>query len=117
LLFGAGLVFLLAARQAQTWAHRLALGAAFAQTLVTVIALPGDPSLDAFKVWIVNGFFIALWAGSALLFRRRRRPGPAARVALPARAAARAQKGCRRRRDRLLQQARHEYSPRQRFIF
>jgi hypothetical protein len=43
---------------------------ALAQALVTVIALMAENYRDAFEILILNGFFVALWVGSALLFRR-----------------------------------------------
>jgi hypothetical protein len=46
------------------------LATALAQALVTVIALIAENYRDAFEILLLNGFFVALWVGSALLFRR-----------------------------------------------
>jgi hypothetical protein len=56
---------------------------ACAQALVPVIALliwrPGvatpDEFLGVFKVFVLNSFFVVLWIGSAILFRRASRLG------------------------------------------
>ena len=47
---------------------RALFAAALAQALVATIAMIA--SAQYFEFLIVNGFFIALWVGSALLFRR-----------------------------------------------
>ena len=49
---------------------RALLATAFAQALVTSIALIAGNYPDALKIVLLNGFFIALWAASAFLFRR-----------------------------------------------
>jgi hypothetical protein len=52
---------------------RALFATALAQALVTVIALIaelGSPWSGPGEILILNGFFIALWIGSALLFRR-----------------------------------------------
>ncbi len=46
------------------------LATALAQALVTVIALIAEKFVDALELVLLNGFFVALWLGSALLFRR-----------------------------------------------
>jgi hypothetical protein len=51
----------------------LALATALAQALVTVITLIaelGSPLSGPVEILLLNGFFIALWIVSALLFRR-----------------------------------------------
>ena len=54
--------------------HGMALvlfATALAHAVVTVVALVITPwDLDAFKTLALNGFFVALWVASALLFRR-----------------------------------------------
>ena len=58
----------------QPWGMARALFAtALAQGLVTVIALLTQQNLSVFEILIVNGFFAALWVGSALLFLRANR--------------------------------------------
>jgi len=53
---------------------RAALATALAQTLVVVIVLtaglgvPGKPGLGG--ILMMNGLFVVMWAGSALLFRK-----------------------------------------------
>jgi hypothetical protein len=52
---------------------RALFATAFAQALVAVIALIagwGDPGSGALEILVLNGFFVALWVGSAWLFRR-----------------------------------------------
>ena len=49
---------------------RALFATALAQALVAVIALIAERYLAVFELLILNGFFIALWVGSALLFRR-----------------------------------------------
>ena len=52
---------------------RALFATALAQALVTVVALIaelGSPWSGPGEILILNGFFIALWVGSALLFRR-----------------------------------------------
>jgi hypothetical protein len=52
---------------------RTLFATALAQALVAVIALIaklGSPLSGPGEILILNGFFIALWVGSALLFRR-----------------------------------------------
>jgi hypothetical protein len=53
---------------------RVLLATALAQVLVTMIALVAGmqhyPGSSVFEILGVNGFFIALWVGSALLFRQ-----------------------------------------------
>jgi hypothetical protein len=52
---------------------------ALAQAVITVIALIITPwGLDSFKAFVLNGFVIALWAGSAWLFWRAGQLEPAA---------------------------------------
>ncbi|HKK47195.1 MAG TPA: hypothetical protein VJ964_16830 [Balneolaceae bacterium] len=50
------------------------LATAFAQGLIVVITIiigmQQDPVIPVFQILYENGFFIALWIGSALLFRR-----------------------------------------------
>ncbi|MDX1583489.1 MAG: hypothetical protein R3338_07815, partial [Thermoanaerobaculia bacterium] len=51
---------------------RAMLATAIAQTIVTAIALIydlGAPSSGANEILLLNGLFITLWIGSALLFR------------------------------------------------
>jgi len=49
---------------------RALFATALAQALVTVIALIAEKNLAVFEILMLNGFFVALWVGSALLFRR-----------------------------------------------
>ena len=49
---------------------RALFATALAQALVAVIALIAEKDLAVFQLLMVNGFFVALWVGSALLFRR-----------------------------------------------
>jgi hypothetical protein len=49
---------------------RALFATALAQALVTIIALIAENYLAAFEILMLNGFFVALWVGSALLFRR-----------------------------------------------
>jgi hypothetical protein len=55
------------------------LAAALVQALVALYALVTQADLNAVQIVLLNGFFIALWAGSALLFRlaARSQPRPA----------------------------------------
>jgi hypothetical protein len=59
---------LLARFQPQGLARAL-FATALAQALVTLVALFAEGTQDAFKIVMLNGFFVALWAASALLFR------------------------------------------------
>lgn len=43
---------------------------ALAQIFVTGITLLSEKDLELFEVLVLNGFFVALWAGAAWLFRR-----------------------------------------------
>ena len=43
---------------------------ALAQAAVTVIALLTEPHPDVYQLVLLNGFFVALWAASAVLFWR-----------------------------------------------
>jgi hypothetical protein len=49
---------------------RVLFAAALAQAVVTVIALVMEQGADALEIVMVNGFFVALWVGSAWLFKR-----------------------------------------------
>jgi hypothetical protein len=49
---------------------RALFATALAQAIVAVIALIAEKYLAGFEILILNGFFVALWVGSALLFRR-----------------------------------------------
>lgn len=49
---------------------RALFATALAQAVVALIALVAENYLDWLEILILNGFFIALWVGSALLFRR-----------------------------------------------
>jgi len=52
---------------------------AFAQTLVAVIALVGRMGFThsgPLEIVTINGFFVALFVGSAVLFRKAARGGP-----------------------------------------
>lgn len=52
---------------------------ALAQALVTGIAVAaglGSPASPALEIVMLNGFFVALWAGSAWLFRKSARGRP-----------------------------------------
>jgi hypothetical protein len=53
---------------------RALLATALAQALVAVIAMIAWKQY--FEISILNGFFIALWIGSALLFRKAARVSP-----------------------------------------
>jgi hypothetical protein len=101
LLFGSGIAYVLLARSATHIAGHAAaciavarlrprgmayalLATALAQTLVTVIAVAGglgaaEPP-GRFGILVLNGFFVALFAASAWLYRRaaRAQPRPAA---------------------------------------
>jgi hypothetical protein len=70
-------VFILAALVTRFQPHAMAralLATALVQALVTAIALIAGmhrlPGSSVVEIVALNGFFIALWAGSALLFRR-----------------------------------------------
>ncbi len=74
LLFGVLVVGIIGAIIAGCRPHGMAralFATALAQALVAVIAMIAWEQY--FEVLILNGFFIALWAGSALLFRRAAR--------------------------------------------
>jgi hypothetical protein len=49
---------------------RVLSATALAQAIVTVIALITQQELDTLEILLLNGFFVALWVGSAWLFRR-----------------------------------------------
>jgi hypothetical protein len=49
---------------------RVLFATALAQAVVALIALVAEKYLDWPEILIPNGFFVALWVGSALLFRR-----------------------------------------------
>jgi hypothetical protein len=49
---------------------RALFATALAQAFVTVIALFAEKQLAVLEILLLNGFFVALWVGSALLFRR-----------------------------------------------
>lgn len=49
---------------------RVLFATAITQAIVTAIVLVAEKNLDVFQVLQLNGFFIALWVGSALLFRQ-----------------------------------------------
>ncbi len=58
---------------------RALFATALAQALVAVIALIaglGSPWSGPLEIVALNGFFVALWVGSALLFREAARGGP-----------------------------------------
>jgi hypothetical protein len=60
-------------------AYRSAIGVALAQALVAAIALIarlGLPWSGPAEILVLNGFFVALFAGSAWLFRRAGRGRP-----------------------------------------
>lgn len=89
LLFGAGLTFEIVARKGSNVAYRVAVGligtfiarfqphgmaralfaTALAQALVALIAGLGSPASGPEEILAVNGFFVALFIGSAFLFR------------------------------------------------
>ena len=74
LLFGVLVVGIVGAIIARFRPHGMAralFATALAQALVAVIAMIAWEQY--FEVLILNGFFIALWVGSALLFRRAAR--------------------------------------------
>ena len=74
LLFGVLVVGIIGAIIARFRPHGMAralFATALAQALVAVIAMIAWEQY--FEVLILNGFFIALWVGSALLFRRAAR--------------------------------------------
>ncbi len=74
LLFGVLVVGIIGAIIARFRPHGMAralFATALAQALVAVIAMIAWEQY--FEILILNGFFIALWAGSALLFRRAAR--------------------------------------------
>ncbi len=74
LLFGVLVVGIIGAMIARFRPHGMAralFATALAQALVAVIAMIAWAQY--FEVSILNGFFIALWVGSALLFRRAAR--------------------------------------------
>ncbi len=48
---------------------RTLFATALAQALVTVIAVIAEQYQDMVQIVMLNGFFVALWVGSALLFR------------------------------------------------
>jgi uncharacterized membrane-anchored protein len=77
MFFGAlvvGIIGAIIARfRPQGMAHAL-FGTALAQALVAVIAMIAWKQY--FEISILNGFFIALWVGSALLFRKAARLSP-----------------------------------------
>ncbi len=68
-----GIIGAIIARFQPNGMSRALFATALAQALVTVIALIaelGSPWSGPGEILILNGFFIALWVGSALLFRR-----------------------------------------------
>ena len=74
LLFGVLVVGIIGAIIARFRPHGMAralFATALAQALAAVIAMIAWEQY--FEVLILNGFFIALWVGSALLFRRAAR--------------------------------------------
>lgn len=71
-----GILGAVAARFRPPGMARAMAGAALAQALVAVIALLfrlGGPESGPLEILAVNGFFLAVFAGSALLFRRAAR--------------------------------------------
>jgi hypothetical protein len=79
LLIGIGFMYELAARMAGNIAYQAAVGVALAQTLVVVIALIAgldSPLSEPLEILIGNGIFVALFVGSALLFREAMPGGP-----------------------------------------
>ena len=77
LLFGVlvvGIVGAMIARFRPLGMARALFATALAQALVAVIAMIAWKQY--FEISILNGFFIALWLGSALLFRKAARVNP-----------------------------------------
>lgn len=73
-----GIAGSLAARFRSRGMARTLLAVALAQALVTAVALAfrlGAPASGALEILALNGFFVALWAGSATLFREAARAG------------------------------------------
>jgi hypothetical protein len=72
LYFGVLLVLIFGALMARFRPHGMAralFATAIAQAFVTLIALIPVSYPDELKIWILNGFFVALWVGSAMLFQ------------------------------------------------
>ena len=72
-VFAVGFIGAIIARFQPHGMARALFATALAQALVAVIALIaelGSPWIGPGEILILNGFFIALWVGSALLFRR-----------------------------------------------
>ena len=60
----------LAARFRPQGMARTLFATALAQAIVTGVALVAERGVDAFEIVMLNGFFVALWVGSGVLFRR-----------------------------------------------
>jgi hypothetical protein len=75
-----GIIGALIARLQSRGMARALFATALAQALVTVIALVSRmhqlPESSVFEILGVNGFFVALWVGSAWLFRQAARKQP-----------------------------------------
>ena len=65
-----GMIGALIARFRPHGMARALFATALAQAFVAVIALIAEKDLAVFQHLMMNGFFVALWVGSALLFRR-----------------------------------------------
>ena len=69
-VLGVGAIGAIIARFKPEGLARALFAAALAQTLVTVIALVGGMGGGPLEIVTINGFFVALFIGSAVLFRK-----------------------------------------------
>ncbi len=72
-----GIIGAIVARFQPRGMWRALLATAFVQMIVSVIAMIaglGEPYTGPYEIMILNGFFITLWVGAALLFRKASRP-------------------------------------------
>ncbi len=72
-VLGVGTIGAIMARFKPEGLARALFAAALAQTLVTVIALVGGMGSGPLEIVTINGFFVALFVGSAVLFRKAAR--------------------------------------------
>ncbi len=80
-VFAVGIIGAIISRFQPHGMARTLFATALAQSLVTVIALIGRlgyPFSGLLEILTLNGFFVALWVGSALLFRKAAREQPPA---------------------------------------